>query len=51
MEAGAALFYAGCNKQVFSPIPRKKNGGLVVFEKNATLIPKNDFTDPKARLL
>jgi len=24
---------------------------LVVFEKNAPLIPKNDVTDPKARLL
>jgi len=23
---------------------------LVVFEKNAPLIPKNDFTEPKARL-
>jgi len=23
----------------------------VVFEKNASLIPKNDVTDPKARLL
>jgi len=24
---------------------------LVIFEKNALLIPKNDVTDPKARLL
>jgi len=24
---------------------------LVVFEKKATLIPKNDVTEPKARLL
>jgi len=24
---------------------------LVVFEKNAPLIPKNDVTEPKARLL
>jgi len=24
---------------------------LVVFEKNAPLIPKNDITEPKARLL
>jgi len=24
---------------------------LVVFEKNASLIPKNDVTEPKARLL
>jgi len=24
---------------------------LVVFQKNATLIPKNDVTEPKARLL
>jgi len=24
---------------------------LIVFEKNASLIPKNDVTEPKARLL
>jgi len=50
------LFNAGCKKQVFSPKPRKKWAQirLVVFEKKAkkhTLIPKNDVTEPKARLL
>jgi len=49
------LFNAGCNEQVFSPKPRKKLAQirLVVFEKNiknALLIPKNDITEPKARL-
>jgi len=50
------FFNAGCNEQVFSLKPEKKltQIRLVVFEKNAktyTLIPKNDVTEPKARLL
>jgi len=46
------LFNAGCNEQVFSN-PEKKLAQirLVVFEINKRLIPKNDVTKPKARLL
>jgi len=44
-----------CNEQVFSPKPEKNFAQicLVVFEKNKNepLIPKNDVTEPKARLL
>jgi len=49
----ALLFNAGCNKQVFSPKPEKKLAQicLAVFEKNVPLLPKNDVTEPKARLL
>jgi len=37
----------------FLPNPEKNLSQirLVVFEKNAPLIPKNDITEPKARLL
>jgi len=47
------LFNISCNEQVFSHKYCKKNLAqiLVVFEKNAPLIPKYDFTEPKARLL
>jgi len=41
-------------KKGFSPKPSEKNLAqirLVVFEKNAPLIPKTDVTEPKARLL
>jgi len=56
LRPGALLFYAGCNKQVFSPKPWKKLAQihLVVFKKkakNAPIIPKYDVTKPKARLL
>jgi len=49
------LFNAGCNEQAcFLLNPEKKNLAqirLVVFEKNAPLITKNNVTEPKARLL
>jgi len=50
-------FNAGCNEQSFLLNPEKKlvQIRLAVFEKNAkttyTLIPKNDVTEPKTRLL
>jgi len=50
------LFNAGCNKQVFILNSENKLAQirLVVFKKNAktnSLIPKNNVTEPKARLL
>jgi len=42
------------NKVWFSSKPWKKFGvqiRLVIFEKNAPLIPKNDVTEPKDRKL
>jgi len=52
---GAEFFNAGCKEQVFSPKPRKKltQIHLVIFrkmQKPHTLNPKNDITEPKARL-
>jgi len=49
------LFYADCNEQGF--LNYEKNFGAGSFcrfrekHKNAPLIPKNDATDPKVRLL
>jgi len=53
LHPDALLFNAGCNKQVSFLNPQKilVQIRLVVFEKNAPLIPKNDVTEPKARLL
>jgi len=58
---GPVFFNAGCNKQVFSPKPWKKFGAdhpscrFQKKNKNRLLryipIPKNDVTDPEARLL
>jgi len=48
------LFNASCSNRVFSPNSEKKIWAQIrriVFEKNAPLIPKNDVTEPKARLL
>jgi len=50
------LFNAGCNEEVFSSKFEKTFGAdpSSRFEKNAKnapLIPKNDVTEPKARLL
>jgi len=52
------LFNAGCKQQVFSPKPWKKFGAdpscrfwKKKTQKTHTLIPKNDVTDPKAKLL
>jgi len=52
----AVLFNAGCNKRVFFLNPEINLAQIrrVVFKKNAkmrNLIPKNDVTKPKAKLL
>jgi len=52
---GALLFNAGSNEQAFSRKPWKKIGAdpscrFREKHKNAPLIPKNDVTEPKARL-
>jgi len=36
---------------LLSPEKKMAQIRLVVFEKNASIIPKNDITDPKARLI
>jgi len=49
---GALLFNAGSNEQVFFLNPENIFAvRLVVFEKIAPLFPKNDVTEPKARLI
>jgi len=55
------LFNADCNEQVFPPNPEKNLAQihLVTFEKKKknvkkptlVIIPKNDVSEPKARLL
>jgi len=46
------LFNAGRKKRFLLNLEKNlEQIWLVVFEKNAPLIPKNDITEPKARLL
>jgi len=48
------LFNAGCNKCLLNSEKKLAQIRLVVFEKNAKntpLIPKNDVTKPKTRLV
>jgi len=57
LKAGAVFFNTGCNEQMFCPKPCKKFdsdpfcGFREKHKNDALLIPKNDITEPKARLL